>query len=105
MVLFRLNLEWPKIEVPGICCFLLVHNHLHTGLKHWTNHNHSWASSDIDTPPPQSHHGEIVELGIVDVSIDIVAVEPSVVHHPLDQEGSVAPTSVGPGKRALLKKW
>ena len=29
MVLFRLNLEWPKIEVPGICCFLLVHNHLH----------------------------------------------------------------------------
>ena len=54
-------------------------------------------------PPPESHHGEIVEFGIVDVSIDIVAVKAGVVHHPLDQESSVAPTSVGPGKRALLK--
>ena len=69
-------------------------------MLHWINNNHS---SDTDTPPPPSHHGEIVEGGIVDVAVDIVAVKPGVVHHPLDQKSSVASTSVGPRKRALLK--
>ena len=44
---------------------------------------------------PSAHHGEIVEGGIVDVVVDIVAVKTGVVHHSLQQKSSVAFTAVG----------
>ena len=50
---------------------------------------------DSQSPSAIAHHGEIVEGGIVDVSIDIIAVKSGVVHHPLNQKSSVASTLVG----------
>ena len=55
-------------------------------------------------PRPAAHHGEIVEVRIVDVCIDIIAVKPDVVHHPLNQKSSVASTRFGTGEGTLLIK-
>ena len=59
---------------------------------------------DSQSPSAIAHHGEIVEGGIVDVSIDIIAVKSGVVHHPSNQKGSVASTAVDTSKRTLLVK-
>ena len=53
---------------------------------------------------PVAHHGEIVEVRIVDVCIDIIAVKPDVVHHPLNQKSSVASTRFGTSEGTLLMK-